>query len=88
MIHCQKCQNPLLACYCPGAVDRIEGFLAELKGKKLVSNATYNALVNRAVKLLEPKIVANEMEFFSRHSDLRRWPARRRFVLPKAGQKK
>jgi hypothetical protein len=80
-MNCQKCQKPLIACCCPGAVDRIEAYLAENKGR--ISKTTYNAHVNRAVELLEPVIDKNEREFYARHPDLKRWPARKRFVLPK-----
>jgi hypothetical protein len=85
-MNCQKCQKPLIACCCQGAVDRIEAYLAANKGK--IPKSEYNALVNRAVELLEPVIDKNEREFFSRHPDLKRWPPRRRFVLPGKGKKK
>jgi len=72
-MNCPHCHQPLQFCNCPDAAEQIEKYLLSAK----IAVSLRNNLVYRAAKLLEPRIVANEMEFFSRHPDVRRFGPRR-----------
>jgi hypothetical protein len=83
-MNCPNCRQPLMFCNCHDAAEQIERFLVSAK----IAYSLHNDLVHRAAQLIEKRIVANEMEFFKRHPDLKRFPPRRRFVLPKKAGKK
>lgn len=78
---CPNCENDLMHCHCPDAPEQIDRFLAGAKGQ--IPKKEFNELVWRAAELMEPRIAANEREFFSRNKDLRRFPARKRTFLKK-----
>lgn len=80
---CPNCENDLMRCFCPDAPEQIERLLAKDRGK--MDKSTYNRLAWRAAELMEPRIEANEREFFARFRDLRRFPARKRMTLKPKG---